>query len=156
MRVLALDQSSKTTGYAIFNNEELIEYGHFTFEDNDLGQRLVKIKHKIIELLAEKGINKLIFEDIQLQNGNVATHKILGEVLGVIHVLAAEMKMPYEIVPPVTWRSTCQIKGRTRAIQKKNAQEYVLKKYGVSATEDESDAICIGEHGITKKEFDWS
>ena len=48
--LLALDQSSRTSGYAIFKDQELIHYGHFTFDDADMGVRLNKIKKKIKSL----------------------------------------------------------------------------------------------------------
>ena len=65
--ILALDQSSKISGYSVFKNGKLHTYGKFTFEDADLGERLCKIKNKIIELINEHEIDELIFEDIQLQ-----------------------------------------------------------------------------------------
>lgn len=46
-KLLALDQSSKTSGYAVFYDKELKYYGHFTFEDDDLGDRLYKIRKKV-------------------------------------------------------------------------------------------------------------
>lgn len=37
MKTLALDQSSKCTGYAIFENDNLIYTDKFTFEDAKIG-----------------------------------------------------------------------------------------------------------------------
>jgi hypothetical protein len=57
------------------------------------------------------------FEDIQLQTGlagNVQTFKVLAEVYGVIHQLLDEKKIPYQVVPSVTWKSTLGIKGKNR------------------------------------------
>jgi hypothetical protein len=46
--LLALDQSSRTTGYAIYVDGKLNNYGKFTLEDEDIGLRLVKFRDKII------------------------------------------------------------------------------------------------------------
>ena len=43
--LLALDQASKTTGWAVYKDGKLSEYGKFTFEDEDFGKRLHKIRN---------------------------------------------------------------------------------------------------------------
>jgi Holliday junction resolvasome RuvABC endonuclease subunit len=42
-------------------------YGKFTFNDSDIGVRLLNIRNKVLELIQENGINEIVFEDIQLQ-----------------------------------------------------------------------------------------
>lgn len=161
--LLALDQSSQTSGYSVFSDGKLTDYGKFTFTDSDVGARLTKIRNKVIELIAQYDISEVAFEDIQLQNtvgNNVVTFKTLAEVYGVIHQLLDEKKIPYQIVPSVTWKSTLGIKGKNRQEQKKNAQLWVISTYNEKPTQDECDAICIGEHIIRQSNqnagFDWS
>lgn len=160
MTILALDQASRTSGYAVFCDDQLIDSGKFTFEDADIAKRLMKIRNKVEELINEFCIEKIILEDIQCQGNvvnNLETFKILAEVIGVLTELAAEKNLSYELVYSTVWKSTLQIKGRTRPEQKKNAQQYVLNTYGKKVTQDESDAICIGAH-YTKKNmstFSW-
>lgn len=162
-KLLALDQSSKTSGYAVFYDNELKHYGHFTFEDDDIGDRLYKIRKKVNELIEKYEINEVAFEDIQLQNNvgnNVKTFKILAEVFGVIYELLTELKLPHQEILASTWKSTLKVKGRTRPEQKRNAQQYVNNKYQIKATQDECDAICIGCHVLSNKQpvadHDWS
>lgn len=165
--LLAIDQASVTSGYAVFKDDELVDYGKFTFNDDVIAERLVKIRAKVQELIKEHDINEVAFEDIQMQGNvanNVQTFKILSEVFGVVSETLQEMKMKYTVVMAGTWKSTLGIKGRTRPEQKKNAQEYVLNTYGVKAIQDVCDAICIGSHvlkrpgvGTTVSDgFDWS
>ena len=165
--LLAIDQASVTSGYAVFKDGELVDYGKFTFNDDVIADRLVKIRAKVQELIKEHDINEVAFEDIQMQGNvanNVQTFKILSEVFGVVSETLQEMKMKYTVVMAGTWKSTLGIKGRTRPEQKKNAQEYVLNTYGVKAIQDVCDAICIGSHvlkrpgvGTTVSDgFDWS
>lgn len=146
MRILALDQASRTTGYSIFEDGKLIDYGHFTVSDSDLGVRLMKIRDKLIVMLGQ-GFDKVYFEDIQLQDdvqNNVETFKTLAEVYGVIYETLTEYKIPHQSVLAVSWKVAVGIDGKKRPEQKKNAQKFVKEYYGVNATEDESDAICIG------------
>lgn len=148
--ILALDQASRTSGYAIFQEDKLIASGTFTYEDDDFSLRLVKIRNKVISLIEQYNINKILLEDIQLQGqtNNVETYRKLAEVRGVLSELACEMDIPHEIIHSQTWKSTLNIKGRDRATQKRNAQAFVTSTYSKKVTQDESDAICIGTHYI--------
>ena len=106
----------------------------------------MKIRQKIQELIKEYNITEVVLEDIQLEKGvgnNVITFKALAEVIGVITELLAELKIPFKI----------DIKGNQREVYKKNAQIFVEENYSKIATEDESDAICIGTHYIRNEKM---
>ena len=146
MKLLALDQASRTSGWAIFDNQELIDSGTFTLKSDDIGERLVQYRQYLSELTDKYEIDEVAFEDIQMQGqvNNVQTFKILAEVFGVTQEYLAEQNYFYHIVSSNTWKSKLQIKGRTRPEQKKNAQAYVLEHYNKKVSQDEADAICIG------------
>ena len=159
--LLALDQSSRTTGYAIFKDDKLYKYGHFTYEDSNFGLRLNKIRKKVLSLINEFDINEIAFEDIYMDGqkiNNVQTFKALAEVFGVLYELFTDLQIPNTAILAGTWKSTLNIKGIKRTEQKQNAQKYVLNEYNIKATQDECDAICIGSHYIqtNKPVFDWS
>ena len=88
---------------------------------------------------------------------NVSTFKILAEVFGVLYELCIGIELPVEAVLAGTWKSTLNIKGKTRPEQKRNAQQWVIQNYNVQPTQDECDAICIGAHIVkqTNSEFNW-
>lgn len=157
--ILALDQASRVSGYAIFKDGQLISSGTFSVTDQEIGQRLLNIRNKVQSLISEYEITEIVLEDIQMQGqtNNVQTHKVLAEVLGVLEELAAELKIPHTVVHATTWRSVVGIKGRARAEQKKNAQLFVEQTYNKSVSQDEADAICIGTYSIlqSKKNFNW-
>ena len=162
--ILALDQSSHTTGYAVFKDDKPIVISHFDAQGgSDLGARLEWIRNKVISLIDEYEITEVVFEDIQLQDVNgsretgIKTFKMLAEVFGVIHELVQELDVNYTIVPPIVWKATFKIAGKGRAQEKKMAQAYVLNTYGIKCTEDEADATCIGAHYIKKSttELNW-
>ena len=162
--ILALDQSSHTTGYAVFKDGNPIVISHFDAKGNELGERLEWIRNKVSSLVEEYEIDELIFEDIQLQdiNGNreagIKTFKILAEVFGVIHELAQELAVDYTIVPPIVWKATFKIAGKGRTQEKKMAQAYIKNTLGLTCTEDEADAACIALHIIKKSqsEYNWA
>ena len=64
--------------------------------------------------------------------------------MGVLEELCCELNIPHKIIHSQTWKSQLDIKGRDRAAQKRNAQNYVIETYGKKVSQDESDAICLG------------
>ena len=162
-KLLALDQASKITGYAIFDNGSLIHYGKIITADPDVGVRLMCIRNAVEELINVYNIDEVIMEDIQLQGNvtnNVQTFKTLAEVFGVIYELITELNIPVSAVLASSWKSTLGIKGADRATQKQNAQAFVENTFNTKPTQDEADAICIGCHKLKKynikNDFDWS
>lgn len=86
---------------------------------------------------------------------NVQTFKVLAEVFGVLYELCIDMNIPVEAVLAGTWKSTLGIKGKTRPEQKRAAQTWVADNYGIKATQDEVDSICIGAHIIHQNINNW-
>ena len=98
-RLLALDQASKVTGWAIFEDGELKSYGKISLDDPNTDTRLVQLRQSIQTLVADYNIDEVIFEDIQQQNNvanNVQTFKVLAEVYGVVSELLQENHIFYD------------------------------------------------------------
>jgi Holliday junction resolvasome RuvABC endonuclease subunit len=128
-----------------------------------LGDRLVKLRNKIISLIEEYDIDEVVFEDIQLQDVNgskevgIKTFKVLAEVFGVVYELLMEKKIKNSCVAPITWKAHFKIAGKGRTQEKKMAQNYALKNYNIKCTEDEADSLCIALYHFDKSNsFDWS
>lgn len=161
--LLALDQSSHTTGYSIFKNGVNIKTSHFDCIGSDLGDRLEQLRNYIIKLIKEYDIDEVVFEDIQLQDVNgskevgIKTFKILAETFGVVHELLTELKIKYTAVLPIKWKAHFKIAGRGRSQEKKMTQAYVLTNFNLKCTEDEADSFCIGKYHLDQTNvFDWS
>ena len=161
-KLLALDQSSQTTGYTVLDNGKIIVVEHFICT-GELGDRLVQLRNKINTLIDEHDIDEVIFEDIQLQdvNGNketgIKTFKVLAEVFGVVYELLSERKIKNTAVLPIKWKAHFKIAGKGRAQEKKMAQSYVMNNYNITCTEDEADSLCIAlYHFENNNVFDWS
>ena len=163
--IIALDQSTQVSGYSIYKDGQLIDYGHLSPSGDYLNRivKLIKWLKNQVENFSNEDLTVLI-EEIQLQQTpdskgllNVETFKKLAHCQGALLEYLVENKILYSIIPSSTWKSKCGIKGRGRAEQKKKAQEYVLNEFGITATQDEADAICIGKSYILNSEstFDW-
>ena len=159
MKILALDQASRISGWAIFEDNQLITYGKIDLSNiDDIGLRLYEIRQKIKDLIISHKIDKVILEDIYMDGqhiNNVATFKVLAEVFGVLYELCIDLNVEVESVLAGTWKSTHGIKGKTRPEQKRNAQQWVIDTYKIKPTQDECDAICIGAHAIKQAAFNW-
>lgn len=163
MNLLALDQASHISGWAVFQEGKLTAYGKIEANHNDLGDRLVYIKQEVLKLIEQYNINEIVMEDIQLQGNvpnNVQTFKTLAEVFGVLYEAFTALKIPNSALLASSWKSTLGIKGKDRATQKKNAQAWVINTYNLKVIQDVADAVCIGSAYLTKKSsddiYDWS
>ena len=67
MILLSLDQSSHITGWAIFENNKLIQNGKFDLKSEDIGERLWDYRQELLKLINQYNPNKVVFEDIQMQ-----------------------------------------------------------------------------------------
>ncbi|NBW19482.1 MAG: hypothetical protein EBR82_67055 [Caulobacteraceae bacterium] len=153
---LALDQSSNITGYSVWQDSELIEYGKIKFEGEFI-QRVVELNFWMIDKIKEaeqEGQDiQVVIEEIQEQS-NMQTYKKLAMLQGVLLAELYKRKIGVHLVYAASWKSSCGIKGRSRIEQKNSAQQHVREKYGYEVTQDEADAICLGEH-ISSKIQNW-
>lgn len=161
MVLLALDQATVTSGWAVFEDGKLAHYGKFTATQSDIGDRLHYIRQQVIKLINDYDVDEVVFEDIQLQNNvvnNVDTFKKLAEVFGVIYELCVDLALPRTALLASSWKSTLGVKGKDRPAQKRAAQEWVTRTYGIKPTQDTCDAICVGAAYLLKQDesFDWS
>ena len=64
MKLLALDRSSRITGWAVFDDNNLVDSCTFTCTNDNFGQRLVDIANKVFILIQTYGIDEVAIEDI--------------------------------------------------------------------------------------------
>lgn len=152
-RILALDDATGTTGYAVFDGDALITYGKIVISAPNTIERIVHLKQWMLSMIMNWKPDVVAIEDIQLQQGkfaNVKTFKVLAQLQGVLLATLYEEKVISLVVPPATWRSTCGFTARTRADQKRQAQLKIKEWYSRDVSQDEADAICIGYHTAIK------
>lgn len=150
MRLLALDQASRVTGVAIFDDDKLIKYGTFEIKSNqELGKRLTQLLENLDKLYAAYHFDVIIYEDIQLQMGNVETYKKLAYVQAMILFWCEKHEKNLYCLSPSHWRKILKDKygmswGRKRAEQKQTAINFIQEHYEKEVDSDTADAICIG------------
>lgn len=150
MRLLALDQASRVTGVAIFDDDKLVKYGTFEIKSSqELGKRLTQFLENLDKLYAAYHFDAVAYEDIQLQMGNVETYKKLAYIQAMILFWCEKHKKNLYCLSPSHWRKILKDKygvswGRKRAEQKQTAIDFIQEHYKKEVDSDTADAICIG------------
>ena len=150
MKYLALDQATRVTGWAIYDEDKNLKAsGKFSIAANkDMGKRLAEFINEINVLWNTFNFDKIFYEGIQYQN-NAETYKKLAYIQAILLYFAQTYNIPVKEMTPSHWRSILKDKhnwkfGRARAEQKKKAQEFVEKHSNIVESEDVCDAICLG------------
>jgi hypothetical protein len=153
LRLLAIDNATHTSGWALFDGKTLIKCGKFTTRSATGVERIAEVKNWIIGLLNETQADVIYFEDIQLEDygKSVTTFKVLSQLQGVLENLAYERKVKYKIIPPATWRSYNGVTGRYRADKKQNGQLIVSQMFNLQVGDDISDAILLARYGVSQE-----
>lgn len=145
-RILALDQSSKISGWSFIKDGELDSFGKWEKTATDFAVRIHSLCKEIQKKIDELKPDLIVLENIQLQQ-DVGTFQRLAQVQGALLCVCVENKIPYKILFSNEWRKECNfLKGndKHRDNQKKITQIWVQEKYQKKCTQDEADAICIG------------
>lgn len=146
MLVLAIDPSTTSTGWCIYNTEldYAEDYGKIQPKVTNPIRRIIAISNAIKELIRLWRPELVVIEDLSVTR-NAKTFKILAGLQVELEILCVNYNMLYYLVRPAEWRKVVGIKGRDRKTQKKNAIEYVRRNdLAGTVNEDEADALCIG------------
>ncbi len=147
-RVLALDASTTKTGWAIFEESKLINYGKVVAEHKDVTERICYMNQWLDKMIEEWDLDLIVLEDVY-QKQNPQTFKILSRLQGVFINSAFLYDIKTELVMPVTWRGGLNVGDKKRAVLKEKAIKFVKKMYNVIVSEDEAEAICMGHYFMT-------
>ena len=157
-RTLALDQATHITGWAIFDDTTLISYGAYKAPEGEDVDRFAAIKAWLLSMINSWHPDFVGIEGIQFQEEGsgqkmgVTVFQTLARLQGVLMLTCYEAKVPYEICPTNTWRHECGVKGRSRTDRKRSMQMLVKQWYGISISDDESDAIGIGHYMVGRRQ----
>ena len=149
-RILSLDLSSTSTGYALFDKTEYIYSGTISCSKTKTKDSIVRILYIVKELhqLIEKYQPTAILIE-KLPFTNMYGRETLSYLHGAVKFLSVEKNVP--IIAewnPTHWRkilSFYQGKGKTPKLLKEQSMEYASVSTGKLIDDDnEADAICLG------------
>lgn len=148
MIVLSFDQSTRCSGFAVFENGEYICSGAIDMSKSKLDtyERSFEMAKSLWKIIEKYKPDYLVLEDTQQQN-NVKTVITLARLQGMIIGYAEAHNIKVHILLPSAWRKALgysQGPKVKREELKRQSADYVKNKYGFVLSEDENEAICEG------------
>lgn len=153
MILMAVDGSTKASGVAIFNENELVHYECITDSSSNKIKRINHMSIQLQELFKEYKVDKVILEEPLPEDvrNNKKVFKALMYLQAKI-VLDFYNNLNYQFededfIPVNTWRSKLGItigRNGARATVKQEDINFVKEKYNIEVNDDIADSICIG------------
>lgn len=157
MNILSLDLSTKSSGWAVFEETKLKDYGCITSASTDLIKRIHIMTDGLKEVLNKYKIDKIIVEEVRPDAGtsNLQTHRALMWLQAALAFLVHDEFKTIEIeyIYPSSWRAKCGIKngrGIKRETLKQADIRFIKENYGIDVNDDIADAIAIGHSQINE------
>ena len=153
-RLVSLDTSTSCTGYGVYENGVLVSHGTITLSSGEKKSELpnhILMYEKIESFLKEKKPH-IVAVELTCKPNNASTQRKLDRILGDIELYCIRKKIFYYEMNPVSWRKAIRDnvlplkleKGKPNRPQWKKWSMKAVEKFGIKATDDETDAILIG------------
>ena len=147
MKLLALDLSTKSSGWAFGEDQKLESFGCLTAKAKDVEKRIIQMRQAISNLILNNKPDKVIMQQVRPQV-NSHTNKVLMwlQAIVVIALYEIDPKIQVQFVGASEWRAIIKIK-QGRSIKRDQVKlydiQYVKNKYNLTVNDDTADAICI-------------
>lgn len=146
MKVLAFDQATKVTGYAVMTDGKLSRHGTISVRPSlDILSRMYVMTRMICDVINEERPDAVYFEGVESVR-NERTMIYLANLQGMCLHRTHEDGYEVGTFDPTVWRHELGFavgRGVKRADNKAEAVRYVRDTYGVECGDDEAEAICI-------------
>lgn len=152
MIILALDLSTKSSGWSIFENKKLKKYGCITSTNENIYNRIDTMVSEIKKIIVEYKPTNIMIEDVIPEDvhGNQTVFKALIYLQGFVMHLLNQCGIPQANIKFYTsseWRKKCGIhtgRGVRRETLKAKDVAFVKSQFDLTVNDDIADAICIG------------
>lgn len=160
-KILSLDASTTSTGWAIFEGDKLTKYGVLKLPiAYDWVSRIKQEFVYLNEIITTTGIDLIVAESPPLKDGGRDTLRKLGAIQGMIITLGATSEIENVFMTPTEWRSRLggifdgTKEGKTRTKLKEKAVAVANETFGLNLfwdlrhptrnQDDIAEAILIG------------
>lgn len=157
---IAIDASTKSSGVAIFKNQQLIQYECIIQSSKDVLFRIKNMTSAIESIynIYKDNETQIIMEQIIPDNlneveewtKNQQTFRVLFYLQAAIVLMFHNYNKTVEFIGASSWRKKCGIKqgGVKRDTLKMRDVQFVQNAYNISVNDDIADAICIGHSKV--------
>ena len=144
MKIISIDASTTCSGYGIFENDKLIDYGAITAPESlDWRERISYQCGQLMSLFKKYRPEILYAEDVPAKDGKLTIEK-LGAVQGMLITLCTAYKIKPYFLLPSKWRSNLNLFDGTKA----GLQRDVLKKKAIEMANEE---FCLNLTWVAPK-----
>ena len=126
VKILSLDASTKSTGWAVFDGERLVAHGVIKERRDDWRENVMAETMELATIIREYQPDAVYAEDVPMKDGKPTIAK-LGAVQGMILSLCAGFRLKPTFLLPSVWRRELGMFDGTRA----GLQRDVLKEKAV-------------------------
>lgn len=105
MIVMGVDGSTSCSGWSIFNDDKLIDYGAIKPKSKEWSERLYQEWRYFCEIIEKYKPKKVYYEQPPLKDGKITLLK-LGAVQGLVIALCAQYDVEIEFLSPSEWRKS--------------------------------------------------
>lgn len=153
MCILALDLSTKNTGWAVYENKKLIDYGCISAGSSNLFSRIDKMIEELDKILKKYHFNHVYIEDVYPEDvhNNRSVFDALEYLRGYVLHKLNDYNLKHTFLTASEWRAKCGIqtgRGVRRDILKPRDVKFVQDQFNIKVNDDVADAIGIGFAGI--------
>lgn len=156
MIILSLDTSTKVSGYAVYDDNNLTYYSSIdksSIKDSDL--RMMSMVSGIFILIQQYKPDVVVIEEMVVPR-NPQTQRMLTLILGAVYGQCLQAGIHYCSLRPTQWRTA--VKGKEEKLPRKrdDLKVWSISKvnnlFNISGIDDNiSDAILIGQAYINMK-----
>ena len=149
-KLMSIDSSTNTTGYAFFMNGVLKSYSTCDYSYIKNTQKRIDNMILFICEMIENERPDIVVTELTVVNRNAEAQRNLTMILGAIRYKCLELKIEYYSLRPTEWRKLIKNKDekipRKREELKKWSINKIKENYNIETHSDDlSDAILIGQ-----------
>ena len=113
MNILGLDLGTKKTGWSIFKDDKLVDYGVISCDHKNVRVRTLTIRDEIKKLIESNDINRAVVEELKVGFGggmsNFNTVVTLAVLQGCVLGLCIDYDVEFIPYDPSVWRKLTEV-----------------------------------------------
>ena len=136
MNILGLDMSSQKSGYALFVDGQLVDYGMWQMmkdDEKDWRKRIAWMADCVGQYCVENNVKEIYVEDVPPALDNSQTVKILSALQGMIIAVASLHDIDVHFVSVKTWKAKIGI-NLVSSKENNNCKKRIKEHFGKNAT----------------------
>lgn len=146
MKILAFDQATHVTGFAVLDGGKLAKHGVLTAKASlPIMERIYQMSDMVAELIEAEQPDVVCFEGVEGVK-NERTMMLLANLQGMCLSRARQCGHVASTIDVATWRHRLDFvmgRGIKRDDLKAQAVAFVAREYDLACGDDEAEAICI-------------